>query len=351
MLKTGILSLIILLPSILLGQQCLTQQDYISHYKNDAVKDMVKTHVPASITLAQGILESESGNSDLAQLANNHFGIKCHKEWSGDTYHKDDDERQECFRKYHTALESFDDHSDFLHTRDRYEFLFHLNITDYKGWARGLKKAGYATNPRYAQRLIDLIENFNLSQFDKLGQQIMAGKNFLPDPTPIAVQQPASSAKTETVTNVVENNPTENKVSAAKNNSVAKTEAPKPRSNTFYAEQNNVKYIISKSGDTWLSIAKENEMMLWQVLKYNDSEKDDPIIAGTVVFIKPKRASSKTPFHVVQPGETLRDISQLYAVKLNHLYKTNRIEPGTQLVAGTKIFLNDSGNNNLNKNL
>lgn len=333
MLKTTT-ALLFVLIGLVVKAQSLTQQDYVNRYKDDAIRDMVKTRVPASITLAQGLLESESGNSDLARLANNHFGIKCHKEWSGSTYHKDDDERQECFRKYNSVLESYDDHSDFLKTRERYAFLFNYEITDYKSWAYGLKKAGYATNPQYAHKLIGLIENLNLNRFDDEGKNIIAGKKVLsPVSEPVAqkkdVPAPAEKAPVSNIRNVI-----------IKEVTLEKSDALKQA--IYYAEQNNVKYIISKKGDSWLSIAKENEMMLWQVLKYNDAEKDDRLDAGTLVYLKPKRAAAKKEYHILQQGETLRDVSQLYAIKLNHLYKNNKLEPGTSVQPGTKIYLNES---------
>ena len=146
----------------------LSPKEYIDRYKDDAIKEMLMHGVPASITLSQGMLESANGNSPLAVYANNHFGIKCHKGWTGLTFIQDDDAKNECFRKYASALESFSDHSAFLSGRSRYAFLFDLKKTDYRGWAKGLKKAGYATNPRYPELLIRLIERHNLSQYDKV---------------------------------------------------------------------------------------------------------------------------------------------------------------------------------------
>lgn len=283
---------------------------------------MVKTGVPACITLAQGILESESGNSKLAQEANNHFGIKCHKEWEGKTFHQDDDARDECFRKYSTVLESYDDHSDFLKTRSRYAFLFELDVTDYKGWAHGLKKAGYATNPNYAHKLIDLIERYNL---EAINNEAIARMNGAPANAAatlvrqVSVKDKNVSAKSDrNVTTVINITPP-----------------------TYYAEQNNVKYVVSKKGDTWVSIAKENDMMVWQVLKYNDALRDDELREGTIVYIKPKRHSAQQKFHVVMPGESMRDISQMYAIKLSSLYKKNQIEPGTVVQPGTKLKLSN----------
>src|SRR5215218_7448887 len=163
-----------------------TREQYINKYKDDAVRDMKKTGVPASITLAQACLESQDGNSPLALEANNHFGIKC-ANWTGDTYIQDDDTRNECFRKYNDVLHSYDDHSDFLRTRPRYAELFLLDITDYTGWAKGLKKAGYATNPQYAERLIKIIEDNKLNELDH-------GRDL-----PLSTYEPIASTRPEPV--------------------------------------------------------------------------------------------------------------------------------------------------------
>ena len=156
------------------SQEKVTVAEYIDLYTDLAIKEMKNYHIPASITLAQGILESENGNSPLAIEANNHFGIKCHQEWTGKTYNHDDDIKNECFRKYTKAEDSFRDHSEFLTTRDRYKPLFDLDITDYKGWAYGLKQAGYATNPRYPEILIRIIEENGLAELDKGGSSQFA---------------------------------------------------------------------------------------------------------------------------------------------------------------------------------
>jgi LysM repeat protein len=289
-----------------------SQQDYIAKFKNDAIRDMQKTGVPASITLAQGLFESESGNSDLAQIANNHFGIKCHDDWTGETFHKDDDEKNECFRKYNSVLDSYDDHSNFLRSRDRYAFLFDLKLTDYKGWAYGLKKAGYATNPEYAHKLIKIIEDFNLNELDK------GVKNM-----PVT----ALVKKDNSVTEV------------SKNKSQNKTVAEKTISQNHLVSENDVPYIIAKKEDSYFSIANDNKMRLWQILKYNDLDKTDIPREGDIIYIMPKRSSAKQDFHIVKEGEDLHYISQLYAVKMKKLYKRNHLLADAKLEAGQKILL------------
>lgn len=277
-------------------------EDYVALYKDDAIREMQLFKVPASITLAQGMLESDNGNSALAVYANNHFGIKCHKEWTGDTYTQDDDEKDECFRKYGSVYDSYVDHSEFLKTRPRYAFLFELKLTDYVGWANGLKSAGYATDPKYAQRLIDLIERYKLNEYDKL-EGI----------TPIA----AEPQKTETNTSVAINGV--------------------QRREVFL--NNNRKFIIVKSGDTFMKIAQELEMGVWQLYKYNDMNKHNSLKPGDMLYIQPKRRKSNEEKCQVRPGQTMHDISQQYGVKLKKLYKYNNMEPGTEPHAGQIIYL------------
>jgi LysM repeat protein len=310
----------IILTSLLFAQSIfaqpdkyrMTQQDYIEKYKNDAINDMQKTGVPASITLAQGLFESESGNSDLAREANNHFGIKCHNEWTGETFHKDDDEKNECFRKYNSVLESYDDHSNFLRTRDRYAFLFDLEITDYKGWAKGLKKAGYATNPEYAHKLIKIVEDYQLNELDKSVKSLSitaSSKKEVPVPLKTSNEVPKKSDNSE---------------ESARN---------------YKISENNVPYVLAKEGDSYFSIANENKIMLWQVLKYNEVEKTDVPKEGEVVYIMPKRSSASQEYHIVKEGENLHYISQLYAVKMKKLVKRNHLSADAKLNEGQKILL------------
>lgn len=281
------------------AERRITRAEYIERYKDDAIKEMMKSGVPASITLAQGILESGDGNSPLAVYAKNHFGIKCHSGWKGKSMRLDDDEKNECFRKYETVYESFKDHSDFLVTRSRYDFLFELKVTDYKGWAKGLKKAGYATNPKYANLLIMLIEKNNLSQYD----------NYAKVP-------PIKPTKTRTP-----------KVLASSSQSrVVKL-------------HNHIKYVKVKKGDTYYRITQDFDMNLWQIFKYNDLNESDVLKIGDIIYLQPKKNKAKVKFHTAKKGETMRDISQFYGVKLKKLYKKNRMFMGTQPNEGDKIYL------------
>lgn len=292
----------------------MTAPEYIAKFKGEAIEDMKKTGVPASITLAQGILESDAGNSNLAREANNHFGIKCHKEWTGDTYIMDDDAKDECFRKYPSVLDSYDDHGLFLRTRPRYASLFDLDITDYKGWAHGLKKAGYATNPKYAELLIKIIEENDLHQYDKGGNKM-----------PIANSDGTVS----------QNKPSTKAVDEPKNKTVEKHEAKSKKGTT----SSGVPFIRASKGDTWYSLAVDNDMRLWQVLKYNDAEKNDLLKEGEIVYLKPKRGKPEPEFHSVSSGEKLRDIAQEHCVKMDHLIKLNGLENNIKVEPGQQIRL------------
>ncbi|MBL7924069.1 MAG: glucosaminidase domain-containing protein [Bacteroidia bacterium] len=282
-------------------------------FKDAAIADMMKTGVPASITLAQGMYESDYGNSLLATSANNHFGIKCHKEWNGATYHKDDDAPNECFRKYENVLHSYDDHSDFLRSRERYHFLFELEITDYKGWSHGLKKAGYATNPGYAHKLIDLIEKYKLYEFDVQGTKV-----------PVAGSKDKESTRPE-----------------IKTSSTKKQHGRDARQESVSTENtvNGVPFVYARKGDTWTRLASENNIELWQILEYNDAEKNDVLNEGEPVFIRPKKNKAEPFTHLVSEGESMRFIAQKYGVKLNRLYKMNEMRFGSQPEPGAKIFL------------
>lgn len=281
------------------AERRITRSEYIEKYKDDAIKEMHHSGVPASITLAQGILESGDGNSPLALYANNHFGIKCHATWNGETFIMDDDEKNECFRKYPTAYESFKDHSEFLTTRTRYAALFELKITDYEGWAKGLKTAGYATNPKYADLLIGLIEKHELNKYDNYAK--------VPSKT-------------------IEKNKSSSQLAANNNQRIVKL-------------HNKIKYTVINKGDDAASIAKDFDMNIRQVLNYNDLNKNDKLKEGEIVYLQPKRNKAAEEYHVIKKGENMRDISQYYGVKLDKLYKKNNMVIGTEPQVGQKLSL------------
>lgn len=283
------------------AQKKMTPEEYISTYKEDAIKEMYLHKVPACITLAQGMLESGNGNSDLCKNANNHFGIKCHKEWGGETYIMDDDSANECFRKYNNVLESFSDHSLFLFSRSRYASLFELPINDYKGWCYGLKAAGYATDPKYPERLISLIEKYKLQEL-----------------------------------NIVENTPLQN--------------LPLPnnlKSDLSIREVyrfNRIKFVIAKNNDSFYKIASDFNLELEQILEYNDLSKTDKLSYGQKIYIEKKRRRALEPIHVVQKNETLKSISQLHGIRLSSLCKKNRLNPNDKIKVGDVLYLRQKKN-------
>jgi len=293
--------------------QKMTRRQYIEKYAETAVREMKATGIPASITLAQGCLESGNGNSTLATKANNHFGIKCHNNWDGKAIRHDDETRNECFRSYRSADESFRDHSDFLRYRDRYAFLFDLEPTDYKGWAYGLQKAGYATAATYATSLIKIIEEEELWRYDKLDRQ---AREALP-PTPL--QAEASKP--------VKPLPGHKLYTASLSREIRST--------------NGVAYILAQEGDTYRGLAKEYSLFRGELLRFNERKRDTPLHAGEIVYVEAKKNESARGLdkHVVEEGETMRDLSQRYAVKMKKLYQYNAMTPGTEPEPGTILNL------------
>jgi LysM repeat protein len=300
-------------PSIAQDEPRLTAEQYIAQFKDAAISDMKKSGVPASITMAQGMFESDYGNSSLAKVAKNHFGVKCHKDWGGDTYYMDDDAPNECFRKYNSVEESYDDHSNFLRTRDRYKFLFDLSITDYKGWAKGLKQAGYATNPAYADKLIEIIERYNLQALDEGGT-----------PQPIANVKVEKNKEKKNVVNE-DNKPIRVKVT------------PRVKVLNGLATINNVPFVYVEKSDSYLKIAKQYKLELWQILEYNEAEKNDILHIGDIVFLNSKKGRAEVDTHTVKEGETMYDIAQAYGVRQKKIYQMNNIVPGTALTAGQEL--------------
>src|SRR5690554_6339330 len=234
-----------------------TLEEYIETWKDVAMNQMLTHGIPASITLSQGILESGFGNSVLAVEANNHFGIKCH-DWKGETFLKDDDKKNECFRKYDDAAQSYQDHSLFLTSRSRYAFLFELEITDYKSWAKGLKEAGYATNPQYPKRLIDIIERYNLDQYDVLGTSDWIAENN---------QKPNGQEREITIPFGSEVKKVKEKKSKKNKNSTQQVERAKRK---VYTNANRTKYVVAGKHDTFYLIAKEFGYSLRQMNRWND---------------------------------------------------------------------------------
>lgn len=314
-MQKRILSIFLLLFSF----ASLAQEDraaYIEKYKATAIKKMKEHGIPASITLAQGILESGDGKSSLATKANNHFGIKCHKEWTGKTYTMDDDAKDECFRKYKSAEQSFEDHSLFLTTRDRYAFLFEYKATDYKKWAHGLKKAGYATNPNYAQLLIKVIEDNHLDRFDDM--------KYVPKEKENGLAQNESNGKYPEFAEG--SNDDFHPVSISQTNRV------------IY-ETNGVQYVLALKQDSWQVIAEEFGFYTKQILDFNSASKKTELNPGDRVYIEKKNKKAEVLYHIVQQGENLQSISQKYAVRTKNIRKLNKIKRNEDLIAGQRLKL------------
>lgn len=308
-------------PLISTSAPDMSVQDYINSYKDLAITEMKRTGIPASITLAQGIIESDCGHSTLAREANNHFGIKCHDDWTGPTIRHNDNRRNECFRKYHKPEESFYDHSDFLKSVPRYGFLFSINSTDYKAWAHGLKKAGYATNPDYANMLIRTIEENNLWYFDR--GYIAA---ILPPQTSDSVKGPLSSHSADS---------TKKTVKSPSGNMAVLARPPR------VMENNRIQYIIVKDGDTREKLENEFQLLKWELSKYNELRDDFLLTPGQILYLQPKRdkAEPGKEYYSTVDGDTMYFISQRYGIKLKRLYEMNRMTYGTEPEPGEKIWL------------
>ncbi len=293
---------------------------YIDAYKEIAIREMIDYKIPASITLAQGILESGAGQSELAKESNNHFGIKCHTDWKGDKVYYDDDAKDECFRKYDHVEDSYEDHSIFLSTKPRYAFLFELDADDYKGWAKGLKEAGYATNPKYADLLINTIEEYDLHQYDKMTMADIKSHKH---------DQKKEPEKEKEGDHTKENN--------------ADTKEDKNfnwggyASNVFYF--NRIPTITVRENDTPESIAKENNAREQRLYTYNDLKPGDKLQAGTKFYLQPKRKKGTTKYHVVKENETMWSISRDEGVRLDKLYQYNLLSPGQEPAKGEEINL------------
>ncbi len=307
------------------AQTRITRQEYIDRYKHIAVAHQQRYGIPASITMAQGILESDSGNSTLSAQSNNHFGIKCKSSWVGEKVYYDDDAKDECFRAYPTVEQSYYDHAEFLDKSPRYDSLFDLSDRDYKGWARGLKKAGYATAPNYAERLIKIIEDndlYVLDQKDGLSKYAkLHGGSALPMGDVWFADADGNSAQKVDPDNFTTT------INAHKGYNVYRN--------------NGVFYVVVKNGDSYEKIAEFFKISRRRLLSYNDLSRKSQITVGEVLYIARKQNRSKgddtAKEHVVREGETLHSISQEYAIlfksllHINNLHAKSRIAPGQKL--------------------
>lgn len=346
--------------TFLSAQQKQDVLDYIAKYKDVALEEMVRCKIPASITLAQGIQESSCGKSPLSKTANNHFGIKCKDEWTGKKYYMNDDAPNECFRVYEHASASYADHSDFLITRPRYANLFQLPITDYKAWATGLKASGYATNPKYAQLLINTIETYGLDKYDQTGiamiekrdkalyastapvktQPVIAQAAPIQKSSPSVTSAPAATSNTkldETAfagttpsTGVKEKLPTVKEVT---------TEKPVANATKKEFSVNGIRALRADGGEDPYTIAYNYNIDYANLLFYNDMVDGERFKNGENIFLQPKRNRAEQEMYTVQPGESMHDISQKFGIKLKELYLKNMVAINDQVYAGENINL------------
>lgn len=324
-MKNYLSILLLSFAGLCLQAQDLSRDEYIKKYYLLAIEEMQNYGIPASITLSQALLESANGNSYLATEGRNHFGIKCH-DWTGASVRRDDDEKNECFRKYKKVIESYEDHSAFLTGRDRYAFLFDLNKTDYIAWAKGLKKAGYATNPKYPDMLIKIIEDNELYLLDEYALARNPDSRELPSA-------------------IIEDN-----YEYASNNNTREDTEPVERGRTFVSikdevrmSENDIPYIVVQDNVSLEALAREHNIKTWEIYTFNDVDKNDkrPPAIGQRIYLDNKRFKCKrnTDPHIVRKGESMYDISQLYGIRLNALYRLNRMDKGTQPQAGTSLTL------------
>jgi len=319
----------ILIFSKAFGQDSISVQRYIAQYKDIAMAEMLRTGVPAAITLAQGIHESGAGKSDLVTRSNNHFGIKCKNTWTGRTVHHDDDASQECFRAYDSSWHSYKDHSDFLRNNQRYAFLFGYNATDYASWARGLKQAGYATNPRYAPVLIGMIEKYHLNDYTLLAMNIKVPAKT--DEIAMYAQAIHYTQKVEE-TIAAQQEPVEAIADAA-----VMIEYP---SGIFSI--NNCKVMSAPKGTSLLALAFAHKVSMPNLIAWNDMNETDITPENQLIFLEKKQKKGEGTMHEVKPGETLWHISQTEGIRLSNLLQYNQLTLSDIPAVGEKIYLQSS---------
>ena len=388
-LKPLFLAASILVATVLLRGDITPQQRYVNRYASLAVTEMYRSGVPASITLSQGLLESRYGLSALAAEGHNHFGIKCHNDWKGKTMAVDDDAKGECFRVYDADIESFRDHSDFLRYRDRYKFLFDFPVTDYKAWANGLKKAGYATDPAYPAKLIKLIEDYDLSRFDKakpadfepggkyadlgaeapsasvsdkdkpLDDRALFPKQTKPETKPAnketraekkartkAEREARKAAKqhqkpAEAIPEALPESPNALEEAEVAQEKELREEFHFQMGRKIY-KQNGVPFLYAMEGEDYRTIAEENNIIYKQLLRYNDLGSEERLLPGTVVYLQAKKNQTRKgldKYIVERDGESLRDICQRFGVKQKSIQKLNGFAPSHSLREGDTILL------------
>ncbi len=322
-MKKFFLPVIIFFCCYTANAQKISPEQYIQTYKEYAIREMKRMGIPAAITLAQGLLETENGNSDLLKKSNNHFGIKCKSSWTAEGVSHDDDAVGECFRTYKDAEGSYRDHSNYLRGNDRYAFLFKLDPRDYKAWAYGLKKAGYATNPRYPDILIKNIEENNLQQYTMVAVNdvpVFDASKYTSDPEDKAFAELIKGK------------------GAADNLPVAAgTSIPKEK-----IDINGSKAVYETKGRSLLAIATENNINLNKLLEFNDREKDGLLEEDQFIFLEKKSKEGEKDFYIVQSNESLYDVAQKNGIRLQNLYEYNNLKGDEKIFAGSRLNLRPS---------
>jgi LysM repeat protein len=319
MKKVAITIVVFIMIAKISFAQSVTPEQYVAQYKDLAIREMKRMGVPAAITLAQGLLETESGNSDLLKKSNNHFGIKCKDTWTAGGVSHDDDAKGECFRTYKCAEDSYRDHSNFLRGSDRYAFLFKLDPLDYKGWAYGLKNAGYATNPAYPQILINNIEQYNLQQYS------LAAVNDVP-------KIDASKYKDDPETFIEDSSSDD----ASNNNQL--------NSPNKIFSINGSKCMVASKGTSLLAIATNNNINLSKLLEFNDLSQDGILAKNQLIFLQKKSQEGDKDFYIAQQDETLYDVAQENGIQLEFLLAYNQLNADAKIYPGTKLYLKQVAN-------
>jgi LysM repeat protein len=312
---------------------------YIETYAPLAIKEMARTGFPASIKIAQGILETDAGRSELVQKSNNHFGLKCKSSWTGEKVYHDDDEQGECFRKYPGAYESYLDHSDYLKSQTRYAFLFGYDPNDYDSWAWGLKKAGYATNPIYAQTLIKNIEKYNLNELNSIKEDSDTSNlatYFYKLENNLNVQPIAKLTQSNNKAEEIKTAPLGRQ--SDENSRITNNKSQNYPTGTF--KINGLKVIYANKGTSLLSIAKKHHLQLSGILSWNELRSENAILdEDQLIYLQKKKKTGKENFYIVQANENMREISQKEGIQLSSLLSLNRLKQGMMPAAGEKISL------------
>ena len=304
---------------------------YIEQYRATAVREMARTGVPAAIKLAQGIIETQAGKGELVLRSNNHFGIKCKSTWTGERVFHDDDEKGECFRKYASAEESWRDHSDFLRSQPRYASLFRLDPTDHVGWARGLKSAGYATDPAYPEKLIRYVETYRLHEFSFQGLALMRGEGTMEEG-----RSPMPTSAPDASTVILPSGPAADPEAAGANqNSVAVA-----RADGSLIRVNDTRAVRAAAGTSLLALAETHGVRLSQLLEFNEIEEYRDILErDQTVYLQRKPRKGLNLFHIVAPGETPRDVARIQAIRLESLQNYNDLTADATLSPGQRLYL------------